>query len=1112
MKREKIVTALFVMCFAFFTTGCNDIIKPPNVHEQARETGTILVSINGHGTGKTIMPSMVLDDFGKFKLNFAAQTDGNSNFDLTWDDGSGTVDLAVGVWELTVTAYLAGELSGEPVLHEAAKSNAEIIDVPSGEIVPVHIMLLPIEEGSGIFCWNIGFDGDFDSAVMEIWRVDTCTLLDDKTVTLIENSITQTTNMDSQVSLDAGEYRVIFALKNGQEETAVSEILHIYKNMESSFTETFTTKKIPVELLKYIFDAWDATEKEWKLDEAGIMAGHFTHLGINGVDDTHFDGIIAWLNTLCVTGLVPDGLEELKILVDAALIGLASKDADFLDAENYEFRFDAEQAIAGLVKNGTGIDGFAWTGNDTVTVSIGAYAVDFEFSDDIIFPTPNLVFTLINNNTAYSVSRGTASDTNVIIPSIYNDLPVIAIADSGFQNFSEMVSIIIPNSVTSIGSLAFRYCTGLISISIPPSVTSIGNNAFSGCTSLKSIYVENNNPNFISHNGKLYNRLKTEIIRVPPQAIKGIFTIESNVVNIASGAFSGCTGMTDITIPESVINIGSGAFSSCTGLLNITISNNITSIGNNTFTGCTSLSSITIPASVTSIGNLAFFNCTGLTNITLPAVSQTFVSMFSGATNVPASLKTVVINGGNSIPANSFSGCTNLTDITINNSVTSIGAYAFLNCSALMTITLPAVSQTFTSMFNGATNVPASLKTVVINGGNSIPDNSFNDCRNLTNIIINNSVKSIGNNAFYRCNGLTSISIPESVINIGDYAFALCNGLTSFMFGNNVTTIGNNSFQSCTNLTAITIPESVTSIGNSAFVACTGLTSLTIPNNVTNIGDETFRGCTELISIAIGNSVMSIGSSAFRGCTNLMNITMSNSVKNISNYAFMDCTSLMNITIPASVTSIGSGVFLNCTGLTSITLPAVNQTFVSIFNGAAGVPASLKNVVINGGNSTITANSFSNCNGLTSVTIGNGITNTGTETFSGCTSLKNVTIGNSVTIIAYGAFQGCTGLTDITISNSVTLLHSYSFSGCSNLTSITIPVSVNTVNSYAFQNCTSLTTVYYAGEDSSNWSAINIAANNTSLTSATHYYYSETQPVGSGNFWHFVDEVPTIWE
>ena len=206
----------------------------------------------------------------------------------------------------------------------------------------------------------------------------------------------------------------------------------------------------------------------------------------------------------------------------------------------------------------------------------------------------------------------------------------------------------------------------------------------------------------------------------------------------------------------------------------------------------------------------------------------------------------------------------------IKNGITSIGDWAFYNCSSLTSIEIP-------------------------NSVTSIGDYAFFNCTGLTSIEIPNSVTSIGNGAFYYCSSLTSIEIPNSVTSIGDWAFEWCSSLTSIEIPNSVTSIGDWAFEWCSSLTSIEIPNSVTSIGSWAFWGCSGLTSIEIPNSVTSIGDYAFRSCSSLTSIEIPNSVTSIGSWAFWGCSSLTSIEIPNSVTSIGNGAFEDCSSLKDV-------------------------------------------------------------------------------------------------------------------------------------------------------------------------------------------------------------------------
>lgn len=184
-----------------------------------------------------------------------------------------------------------------------------------------------------------------------------------------------------------------------------------------------------------------------------------------------------------------------------------------------------------------------------------------------------------------------------------NSIPIDAFYNSDFFIAkTNLTSITLPNSVTSIGDYAFDGCTGLINLTIPNSVTSIGKYTFSGCTGLTKITI----PNSVTSIG--------EAIFVGCTGLTSV-TIPNSITTISGGAFEGCTGLISVTIPNSVTTIGNSAYDGCIGLISLTIANSVTSITMQAFYGCTGLTNLTIPNSVTSIGNASFYGCTGLTSI-----------------------------------------------------------------------------------------------------------------------------------------------------------------------------------------------------------------------------------------------------------------------------------------------------------------------------------------------------------------------------------------------------------------------------------------------------------------------------------------------------------------
>ena len=446
---------------------------------------------------------------------------------------------------------------------------------------------------------------------------------------------------------------------------------------------------------------------------------------------------------------------------------------------------------------------FAW---DYERVKIG----DLYYNLDATNQTAEVTYKSYTNN--YEYNKGWGITTANIPASVeFHDgvgYSVTSIGDYAFQDCTGLTSVTIPNSVTSIGEWAFSYCTGLTSVTIPNSVPSIGRNAFHGCTDMKSI------------------------------------TIPNSVTRIGDEAFWGCTGLTSVTIGNSVTSIGDGAFAYCSGLTSVHISDiaawcaisfgeydaNPLFYAHNLYLNGELVTDLVIPNSVKSIGSRAFEDCTGLTSVTIPN-SVTSIGedafydvpniVYSGyATGSPWGARS--INGYvDGYLVYSDNAKTNLLacssaatgDITIPNSVTSIGERAFAYCFGLTSVHISDIAAWCAISFGDDDANPLSYAHNLYLNGELVTD-----------LVIPNSVTSIGDYAFYYCTGLTSVTIPNSVTSIGDGAFSGCTSLTSVTIPNSVTSIGYEAFLSCSGLTSVTIPNSVTSIGEAAFYYCSGLT------------------------------------------------------------------------------------------------------------------------------------------------------------------------------------------------------------------------------------------------------------------------------------------------
>lgn len=608
---------------------------------------------------------------------------------------------------------------------------------------------------------------------------------------------------------------------------------------------------------------------------------------------------------------------------------------------------------------------------------------------------------------------------------------VESIAKAALQQ-APVVSIVIGNTVSSIGDYAFSYMKKLEKVVFPTNLEVLPN----------SLFLQTNNLYDITLPEKLkkIEHGALQVINIKGKAKK--LVLPSTVEKIEDQAF-GSTGYEEIVIPKGCV------------------------IEGEPFYGCSSLLKIAVDAEDPNYSN--YDDC-------LYNKDQTVLICCPGgksSVKFPSTVKEVAQYG--------FAGNTDsLKSIELPNTITKLGDYVFGICYSLESVVLPeSITELPTRAFHSCyrlkdITLPAKLKT--------IGDEAFVGVDSMTTISLPGTVETIGNEAFASCEKLDSITIPNSVKTLGTEVFASCPSLRYVALPEDLETIPGKAFFSCKKLETVVMPKKVKVISTWAFQTCQSLKKIDIPNTVTTIGESAFGSCADSV-IVIPNSVTSIGKSAFNGCDKVTRIEIPTSVTSLPYRVFAGCRALESVVIPSSVISIDGTAFSGCDALKKIYIEDGNPKYKSeggiVYNSDMTTivlcPSGIDTVVIPETVTAIGNSLFSGFKKLKSLSIPKSVMTIGSEAFSSAT-IDSLVIPATVESVGDKAFSNAristlifegdtklgkevfymSGITNLTLPGSVTEVSETFFAGFNSLENVTFPSSVTSIPDNTFRNCWNL--------------------------------------------------------
>ncbi len=729
-----------------------------------------------------------------------------------------------------------------------------------------------------------------------------------------------------------------------------------------------------------------------------------------------------------------------------------------LDARDFKVMRDSMPLLSDLDLSGVTIAAYSGTnGTSSYNSDYPANEIPtYAFLNSYYYIGKISLTTLILPSSVTSIGSSAFNSCTGLI-SITIPTSVTSIGSSAFERCSRLKNITLPVSLTTIGSYAFEYCSGLTSVTIPASVTTIGNNAFSYCSKLTSITVQSGNLNYSSLDGVLFDKSQSTIIQYPTGKV-GNYIIPATVTTIASSTFESCLGLTSITIPAGVTTIEGYALGGCSKLTTITVES-----GNLNYS---SLDGV-------------LFNKNQTTLIQCPGAK-------TGSYIIPATVT--------SIGSSAFTSCSGLTSITIPSSVTAIGSYAFQSCSGLTSLYVNSNPIDLNNVWSVFSGINTSTCTLYVPYGSKALYQSANQWGNFKNIVENSQGFLLGSNTANldaKAGSNANIIISANVSWTASSNQSWLTVSPGWGYGNGTLTLTATANSSVSNRSAtitvsaagvtsqtITVnqygaPKILTVTAGGLLSSLTStekktITSLQLSGTIDARDFKTMRDSLPLlanIDLSAVNIVAYAGSdgtstyttqylanvipeyaffisSTWSGKSTLTSIVLPNSATSIGNYAFNSCSGLISFSIGNSLTAIDNNVFYGCNALTTVVVQPSNPNYVSI-NG----------VLFNKNQTTLVLYPVGKQE--TTYTIPTTVTSIVDNAFSNA-KINNITIPNSVLSIGNYAFSGCNSLSSITLGSAVTTIGQRAFQG-SGLKSIDIPTSVNSIGTGAFTYCLNLT-------------------------------------------------------